>query len=173
MKGGTAMKTNALDITLKEFIAIAAIPRPSHHEERIGAYLVEWAKKRGLAVEQDVIGDVIIDKPAASGHENAPRVIIQAHMDMVCVAAEGVAFDPLNDPIKVVNDGKTLWAQGTSLGADDGIGVALALYLLEDDTLVHGPLRVILTVNEEDGMSSIAMPEKYLDGAYLINLDWE
>lgn len=167
------MKTDALDITLKEFMNIAAIPRPSHHEERIGMYLIEWAKKRGLAVEQDAIGDVIIDKHAAPGHENTPRVIIQAHMDMVCVAAEGVAFDPLNDPIRVVNDGKTLRAQGTSLGADDGIGVALALYLLEDDTLVHGPLRVIFTVNEEDGMSSVAMPDKYLDGTYLINLDWE
>ena len=94
-------------------------------------------------------------------------------MDMVCVAAEGVPFDPLKDPIKVINDGKTLRAKGTSLGADDGIGVALALYLLQDESLVHGPLRVILTVNEEDGMSSIAMPDKYLDGAYLINLDWE
>lgn len=79
----------------------------------------------------------------------------------------------MKDPIKVINDGKTLRAKGTSLGADDGIGVALALYLLQDESLVHGPLRVILTVNEEDGMSSIAMPDKYLDGAYLINLDWE
>lgn len=167
------MISSALDITLKEFMAIATIPRPSHHEERIGTYLVDWAKAHGLAVEQDAIGDVIIDKPAKQGHENAPRVIIQAHMDMVCVAAEGVAFDPLNDPIKVINDGKTLRAQGTSLGADDGIGVALALYLLQDNTLVHGPLRVIITVNEEDGMSSVAMPDKYLDGTYLINLDWE
>ena len=167
------MKSSALEITLKEFMAIAEIPRPSHHEEKIGAYLVEWAQKRGLTVEQDAIGDVIIDKPAAPGHERAPLVIIQAHMDMVCVAAEGVPFDPLKDPIKVINDGKTLRAKGTSLGADDGIGVALALYLLQDESLVHGPLRVILTVNEEDGMSSIAMPDKYLDGAYLINLDWE
>lgn len=173
MKGGLAMKSSALEITLKEFMAIAEIPRPSHHEEKIGAYLVEWAQKRGLTVEQDAIGDVIIDKPAAPGHERAPLVIIQAHMDMVCVAAEGVPFDPLKDPIKVINDGKTLRAKGTSLGADDGIGVALALYLLQDESLVHGPLRVILTVNEEDGMSSIAMPDKYLDGAYLINLDWE
>lgn len=94
MKGGLAMKSSALEITLKEFMAIAEIPRPSHHEEKIGAYLVEWAQKRGLTVEQDAIGDVIIDKPAAPGHERAPLVIIQAHMDMVCVAAEGVPFDP-------------------------------------------------------------------------------
>lgn len=100
MKGGLAMKSSALEITLKEFMAIAEIPRPSHHEEKIGAYLVKWAQKRGLTVEQDAIGDVIIDKPAAPGHERAPLVIIQAHMDMVCVAAEGVPFDPLKDPIK-------------------------------------------------------------------------
>lgn len=75
------MKSSALEITLKEFMAIAEIPRPSHHEEKIGAYLVEWAQKRGLTVEQDAIGDVIIDKPAAPGHERAPLVIIQAHMD--------------------------------------------------------------------------------------------
>lgn len=167
------MKSNALDITLKEFMGISQIPRPSHHEERIGQYLVNWANEHGLAVEQDQIGDVIIDKPATPGHDAAPRVIIQAHMDMVCVAAEGVKFDPLNDPIKVINDGKVLKAEGTSLGADDGIGVALALYLLQDNTLVHGPLRVIITVNEEDGMSSIAIHEKYLDADYLINLDWE
>lgn len=167
------MRPDALEITLREFLALAEIPRPSHHEEKVGAYLVEWAKKHGLCVTQDEIGDVIIDKVASPGCENADRVIIQAHMDMVCVAAEGVVFDPLNDPIKVINDGKTLRAEGTSLGADDGIGVALALYLLQDDTLKHGPLRVIFTVNEEDGMSSIDMPASYLDGKYLINLDWE
>ena len=115
------MKSSALEITLKEFMAIAEIPRPSHHEEKIGAYLVEWAQKRGLTVEQDAIGDVIIDKPAAPGHERAPLVIIQAHMDMVCVAAEGVPFDPLKDPIKVINDGKTLRAQGTSRAQTMGL----------------------------------------------------
>lgn len=167
------MKLNALEETLKEFMGISQIPRPSHHEERIGQYLVAWAKEHGLAVEQDEIGDVIIDKPASPGHADAPRVIVQAHMDMVCVVAGGIDHDPLNDPIKVINDGKVLKAVGTSLGADDGIGVALGLYLLKDDSLIHGPLRAIFTVNEEDGMSSIAMPMKYLDADYLINLDWE
>lgn len=167
------MKLNALDIILDEFLAISEIPRPSHHEEKIGAYLVEWAKKNGLAVKQDSIGNVIIDKAAVSGYEEAPKVIIQAHMDMVCVAAEGIVYDPLTDPIKVVSDGKVLSAEGTSLGADDGIGMAIALYLLQDETLKHGPLRIIITVNEEDGMSSIDMSGEYLDAEYLINLDWE
>lgn len=163
----------ALDIVLREFLQLSEIPRPSHHEERVAAYLVEWAKNRSLEVTQDALGDVIIDKPAFAGCENSPRVILQAHMDMVCVAKEGVPYDPLNDSIKVINDGKQLTADGTSLGADDGIGVALCLYLLQDVSLRHGPLRVIFTVNEEDGMSSIDMPTKFLDSDYLINLDWE
>ena len=146
---------SALDIILQEFYKICEIPHPSHHEEQIGAYLFQWAKDHGLAVTKDRLGDIIIEKPAAPGCEASPRVILQAHMDMVCVAAEGVSFDPLRDPIKVINDGKILRADGTSLGADDGIGVALCLYILQDNTLRHGPLRVIFTVNEEDGMASI------------------
>jgi len=163
----------ALNEILQEFQHIAEIPRPSHHEEKIGAYLAEWAQKHRLTVTKDSIGDIIIDKPASPGCEKAPKVILQAHMDMVCVAAEGVEYEPLRDSIKVVNDGKYLRADGTSLGADDGIGVALCLYLLQDDSFRHGPLRVIITVNEEDGMDSIAMPGEFLDGDYLINLDWE
>lgn len=134
---------------------------------------MHWAGSHGLSAVRDELGDVIIDKPASAGYEKAPKVILQAHMDMVCVAAEGVHFDPLNDPIKIINDGKTLRADGTSLGADDGIGMALCLYILQDTTLRHGPLRVIITVNEEDGMASVDMPAEYLDGDYLINLDWE
>lgn len=163
----------SLDLVLAEFLKLAEIPRPSHHEEKIGAYLVSWAKAHGLAVQQDALGDVIIDKPAAPGCENAPKVLLQAHMDMVCVAAEGVAFDPLHDPIQVVREGNLLRAKGTSLGADDGIGVAMCLYVLAADHLRHGPLRAIFTVNEEDGMTSAQMDGKYLDGQYLINLDWE
>lgn len=162
-----------LDTIVREFMAIAQIPRPSHHEEKIAAYLIQWAADRGLRVQQDPLGDVIIDKPASPGYESAPRVILQAHMDMVCVAAEGVTYDPLSDPIRVVNDGVTLTAQGTSLGADDGIGVALCLWVLQDGDLKHGPLRVLITVNEEDGMDSAAIDPQYLQADYLINLDWE
>ena len=165
--------SKALDIVLNEFSKMAMIPRPSHHEERISAYLCQWAKDHGLQVEVDELNEVIIDKPASAGCESVPRVIFQAHMDMVCVAEEGVAYDPMTDAIKIINDGKTLTADGTSLGADDGIGVAMALYLLQDDTLRHGPIRAIFTTNEEDGMDSMNMNPKYLDGAYLVNLDWE
>lgn len=166
-------KEKALDIVLDEFMKIAEIPRPSHHEEKISEYLYQWAAKRGLAVEKDDMGEIIIDKPASIGCENVPRVIFQAHMDMVCVAEEGVAYNPETDPIKVINDGVNLTADGTSLGADDGIGIALVLYLLQDNSLQHGPIRAIFTVNEEDGMASTDIDAKYLEGSYLINLDWE
>ena len=166
-------KDKALDIVLSEFLELAKVPRPSHHEERVSEYLFQWAKRHGLAVEKDNMNEIIIDKPATPGCENVPRVIFQAHMDMVCVCEEGVTYDPMNDPIKVINDGVTLTADGTSLGADDGIGVAMCLYLLQDDTLRHGPIRAIFTTNEEDGMDSMDIDPKYLDGDYLVNLDWE
>lgn len=163
----------ALEIVLAEFLRIAEIPRPSHHEERIGAYLLDWAKAHGLSAVQDNLGNVIVEKPASAGCEAAPAVIMQAHMDMVCVAEDGVAYDPLSDGIQVINDGKHLRAKGTSLGADDGIGIALILYFLQNSQLQHGPLRAIFTVNEEDGMTSGAIDANYLDASYLINLDWE
>lgn len=162
-----------LDTVLSEFLELTKIPRPSHHEERVAEYLYQWAKKRGLKVEKDSLGQIIIDKPASIGCEGKPLTIFQAHMDMVCVCEEGVEYDPMNDAIKVINDGKLLTADGTSLGADDGIGVAIALYVLGNDTLRHGPVRAIFTVNEEDGMDSMNMDAKYLQGDYLINLDWE
>lgn len=110
-----------IDVVLKEFFHLAPIPRPSHHEERVSEYLYQWAKDHGLAVEKDTMNEIIIDKPASLGCEQAPRVILQAHMDMVCVCEEGIKYDPLYDPIKVIYDGVTLRAEGTSLGADNGI----------------------------------------------------
>lgn len=166
-------KQKALNIILEEFNKIAQIPRPSHNEEKISEYLYQWALQHKLYVEKDCFGEIIIDKPAYAGFENVPRVILQAHMDMVCVAEEGVAYHALTDAIKVINDGEKLTAEGTSLGADDGIGVAICLYILQDTALQHGPLRVIFTTNEEDGMDAIHMDAKYLQGDYLINLDWE
>ena len=161
------------EAVLGEFLPMTEIPRPSHHEERISKYLFDWAVSRGLHAERDELGEVIIDKPASPGCENVPRLIMQAHMDMVCVAAEGVKFDPLTDGVKAVREGDTLRAEGTSLGADNGIGVAMALCMLKDPDLKHGPLRAVFTVNEEDGMASIGLAPEYLEGDYLINLDWE
>ena len=161
------------EAVLGEFLPMTEIPRPSHHEERISKYLFDWAVSRGLHAERDELGEVIIDKPASPGCENVPRLIMQAHMDMVCVAAEGGRYDPLTDGVKAVREGDTLRAEGTSLGADNGIGVAMALCMLKDPNLKHGPLRAVFTVNEEDGMASIGLAPEYLEGDYLINLDWE
>jgi dipeptidase D len=167
------MKKTALESVLQNFYELAKIPRPSHHEERVSQFLYDWALSQGLRAQRDSMGNVIIDKDSSVGHENAPRVILQAHMDMVCVAAPNVTHNSLTDPIQVINDGIYLRADGTSLGADNGIGIALAQYLLKEKSFCHGPLRAIFTVNEEDGMASSAMDSAFLDGSYLINLDWE
>ena len=159
---------------IENFLSLCAIPHKSHHEEKISRFLYDWAVKKGLATVRDEEGNVIIDKAGSAGHEDAPRTILQAHMDMVVVWEDGMDFDPLNDTITVINDGKTLKAKGTSLGGDDGAGVALAMSILEDETAVHGPIRAIFTVDEEDGMSGADhLDPKHLDAKYLINLDWE
>lgn len=159
---------------LSNFLSLCAIPHKSHHEEAISAFLYDWGVKKGLAAIRDEAGNVILDKPGTPGHENAPVAILQAHMDMVCVAEDGRAYDPLTDPIRVINDGETLTADGTSLGGDDGAGVAMAMAILEDDSAVHGPIRAIFTVDEEDGMSGAnALHPRHLEGKYVINLDWE
>ena len=167
------------DITMNEkiienFLSLCAIPHKSHHEEKISRFLYDWAVKKGLAAVRDEEGNVIIDKAGSAGHEDAPRTILQAHMDMVVVWEDGMDFDPLNDTITVINDGKTLKAKGTSLGGDDGAGVALAMSILEDETAVHGPIRAIFTVDEETGMNgAAALAPDRLHGARLLNLDSE
>jgi len=159
---------------LDNFLSLTRIPRKSHHEEAVSRFLYQWALEKGLSACRDQAGNVIVDKPASPGCENAPRTILQGHMDMVCVAEPGRDYDPLCDPIRVINNGETLTADGTSLGADDGAGVALAMTILEDPDAVHGPIRGIFTVDEEDGMAgATALDGAHLDAGYLINLDWE
>lgn len=160
---------------VNEFLQLAKIPRKSGHEEKVSAYLLGWAKERGFQAVQDAVNNVIIEKPAAPGFENKPLTILQGHMDMVCVGKEGVAYDPLLDPIQVIVDevAGTITADHTSLGADDGIGVAIAQYILTSGEPC-GPLRVIFTVNEEELMlGAKEIDKKYLEGTYLINLDSE
>ena len=162
------------DSIIKDFLLLAAIPRKSHHEEAVSLFLKSWAEGKGLDVCRDEAGNIIIDKPASPGFEGAPRTILQAHMDMVCVAEPGREYDPLSDPIRVLNDGKVMTADGTSLGGDDGAGVAIAMSILEDPDAVHGPLRAVFTVDEEDGMlGADSLDPAHLDAAFLINLDWE
>lgn len=165
-----------IDIVVDYFMPLAEVPRPSHHEEKIGAFLMNWAEERGFSPEQDAVGNVMFDVPATEGMDGAPLTILQAHMDMVAVAENGKQYDPLNDPITVIrnDDEGTLTADGTSLGADDGAGLAIAMAAAEGK-MAHGPLRIIVTVDEEDGMDgAFGMDASWLEGATnLINIDNE
>lgn len=165
-----------LDGVLAEFAKLAAIPRPSKHEERVSNYLKNFFAEQGLAVVQDNFKNIIAEVPASSGCENLPLTILQAHMDMVCVAREGVAFEPTRDPIKLIRDEKFLRADGTSLGADNGVAIAEILYLVKNrNDFSHGRLRIIFTTDEEQGMSGAAnLDAKFLaDAKFLINCDSE
>lgn len=163
-----------LDGVLEEFQKLAAIPRKSGAEKRVSDFLKTYLTEQGFHVVQDEVNNIIADASATPGFEQAPRTILQGHMDMVCVAEDGYAYDPLRDPIKLVRSEKYLEAEGTSLGADDGIGVAEGLYLLKH-AKDHGPLRLIVTVDEERGMTgAIHLAPKYLqDAKFLINCDSE
>ena len=165
-----------LDGVLANFAELAKIPRPSKHEERVGKFLQNFFVKRGLEVVRDKFNNVIAEIPASPGKENFPLTILQAHTDMVCVAHDGVDFVPTRDPIKLIRDEKFLSADGTSLGADDGIGVAEILYLAENrDAFSHGRIRAIFTTDEEAGMSgAVGADEKFFaDADFMINCDSE
>ena len=170
------MKTDneILEGVLAEFSALAQYPRPSHHEKKVSDYLVKRLTELGLKPVQDDVYNVVADQPATAGYEAVPLTIIQGHMDMVCVADEGKAYDPLKDPIILKREGDTLSADGTSLGADDGMAEAISLYLLQQD-FSHGPIRYIFTVDEETGMTgAIHLDPKYVqDAKYIINCDSE
>ena len=155
------------------FDQITRIPRPSKKEEKIRKYLLDFAKEHGIEAVADKTGNVIMRKPATPGHENAPTVILQGHMDMVCESNDK-SFDFENQPIQTIVDGEWVRANGTTLGADNGIGVAASLAIMVDDTLVHGPLEALITVDEETGMTGANGLEKgELKGSILINLDSE
>ena len=152
------------------FHELNQIPRPSHHEERIADYLCQFAERLHLEYERDKENCVVIRKPATPGHEAAEPIALLNHMDMVCVGMS----DPLNDPIEAYEEEGWMKARGTSLGADNGIGLSMALAVLEDDSIVHPALEVITTTNEEDGMSGAAQLGKdFLKGRKVINLDSE
>lgn len=158
----------------KNFYALTQIPRPSGKKEEIGRFLVEYGKSLGLETIQDRIGNVIIRKPASPGMENHAGVILQGHMDMVPQKNSDVDFDFQKDPIRAYVDGEWVTAEGTTLGADDGIGVATAMAILADKTIVHPPLEAFFTVDEETGMyGAFDLQGGVLQGKTLLNLDSE
>ena len=158
----------------EQFAEINKIPRPSKHEEHMIEYLKSFAEKRGLEYEVDETGNVIIRKPATKGHEAAPMVSLQSHMDMVCDKLVDIEFDFHKDAIQTYVDGEWLTAKGTTLGADDGIGCAIEVAILDSDDIEHGPLECVFTRDEETSLTgAMGMKEGFMKGDMLINLDSE
>lgn len=161
-------------IVWDNFYGITRQPRPSKHEEKIRAYLLDWAKQHGIEAFADETGNVIMRKPATPGFENRKGVVMQGHMDMVPQKNSDVKHDFEKDPIETWVDGEWLKAKGTTLGADNGLGVALALSVLESKDLKHGPLELLVTYDEETGMTGAqALKPGVLNGEILLNLDSE
>ena len=161
-------------IVWEQFDAITRVPRPSKKEGRIIEFLVDFARKHNLEYKKDAIGNVVMRKPATPGFENRPTVILQSHMDMVCEKNSDVEFDFDRDPIRTRIDGGWVRAEGTTLGADCGIGMAAALAVLIDPSVEHGPVEALFTVDEETGLTgAFELGEDMLTGKYLVNLDSE
>ena len=156
------------------FAEICKVPRPSKKEEKIIAYLQNFAKEQGLESKTDEAGNILIKKPATPGKENLKTVILQSHIDMVCEKNSDSTHDFLNDPIETYIDGEWLKAKGTTLGADNGIGMAAQLAVLAANDIEHGPIECLFTVDEETGLTgAFALKEGFMDGDILINLDSE
>ncbi len=160
----------------KHFDEILAIPRPSTREEAMRRYVLDLAERKGLRHRQDATGNLVIEKPASAGLEGSPTVVLQGHLDMVTEKNEGVTHDFERDPIVPRREDGWIKASGTTLGADNGIGVAALLAVMEADDLVHGPLELLFTVDEETGLTgAVALDPQAiaLQGRQLLNLDSE
>lgn len=156
------------------FDEITRVPRPTHHLDKMKAFLVDWAERHGIAVRTDEVGNVAMTKPATPGHEDAPRIILQGHQDMVAEKRGDSNHDFMNDPITTIVDGDWVKADGTTLGADNGMGCAAGMAVLLDDSLVHGPLTVLFTVDEEQGLiGANGLAPDFVEGDILLNLDSE
>lgn len=158
----------------EQFAKINEIPRPSKREEKIIEYLKKFGEERGLETVVDETGNVIIRKGATPGYEKKKTVILQSHMDMVCEKLVDIEFDFDNDPIQTYVDGEWLAAKGTTLGADDGIGCAIEMAILDSNDIEHGPLECVFTRDEETGLTGAeGMKPGFMTGDMLINLDSE
>lgn len=158
----------------KNFYSLTQIPRPSGHVEAVAKYLVEFGKSHGAEAFMDNVGNVVMRKGATPGYENLETAVLQAHMDMVPQAVKGSTHVFEKDPIEAYIDGEWVRAKGTTLGADDGMGVAAAMAIIEDESVAHGPLEVLITADEETGMfGAFGLESGVLTGKYLLNLDSE
>jgi dipeptidase D len=158
----------------KHFDRLAAIPRASTKEAAARDYIRGLATKLGLECVQDGVGNLVVRKPARPGREGAPMALLQGHLDMVCEKNEGTVHDFDVDPIKVIRDGDWLMAEGTTLGSDNGVGVAAALAVMESKDIAHGPLEFVFTIDEETGLTGASeFPAGLLKSKYFLNLDNE
>ena len=156
------------------FSEICKVPRPSKKEEKIISYLENFAAEQKLEIKKDEVGNILIKKPATPGKENLKTVVLQSHVDMVCEKNNDVEHDFLTDPIETVIDGEWLKAKGTTLGADNGIGVATELAILAANDIEHGPIECLFTIDEETGLTgAFALKEGFMSGYILLNLDSE
>ena len=168
------MKTLQPSLVWNFFHEITQIPRPSKKEERIIAYLKDFGKKHNLATKSDEAGNVLISKPAIIGYEKHKTIILQSHIDMVCEKNSDVVHDFDTDPIQTYIDGDWVKAKGTTLGADNGIGMSMMLAVLASDDLKHPALECLFTVDEETGLTgAFALKQNFLSGEIVINLDSE
>ena len=158
----------------KCFAQVNQIPRPSKQEEKMIEFLLDFGKKLGLDTRRDEAGNVIIRKPATPGMEDRKTIVLQSHMDMVCEKNRDIDFDFTKDAIQTYVDGEWMKAKGTTLGADDGIGVAMEMALLEANDIEHGPLECVFTRDEETGLTGAeGMQSDFMTGRLLVNLDSE
>lgn len=162
------------ELVWRYFDEILKVPRPSKKEEKIVQYLLDFATKNNLQATMDEVGNVLIKKPAFRGKEKVPTVVLQTHMDMVCEKNSDKEFDFENDPIEAIIGDEWVTANGTTLGADDGIGIAAQLALLSSENIKHGPIECLFTVDEETGLSgAFALKSGFFEGKILLNLDSE
>jgi dipeptidase D len=158
----------------KHFAEFLKIPHCSGHEKALGDYIIAFAESNSLEWKRDDVGNVVVSKPGSPGHENAEGVILQGHLDMVCEKNSDVDHDFTKDPINAQMEGDWIKANGTTLGADNGVGACAALAILEDDSLVHAPLECLFTVDEETGLTGATKIQPgFLNGKKLLNLDSE
>lgn len=158
----------------KHFYELTQIPRPTGHMDQVTEFVIGFGKTLGLEVKKDKVGNVVIIKPASAGMEGAPTVILQSHLDMVFEANSDIKLDPKTHTIEAYIDGDKVKARNTTLGADNGIGVAAIMAILEDNSLTHGPIEALYTIDEEVGMTgAFGLEPGFLKGDILLNLDTE
>jgi dipeptidase D len=169
-----AIKGLKPELLWQHFYELSQIPRPSKREEKAVEFVREYARKNNFKFDEDKVGNIVIHVPATKGKEKSPTTVLQGHVDMVCEMNKGTKHDFDKDPIKLLNTGEWITADGTTLGADNGIGVAAAMAVALDKSAVHGPLELLCTIDEETGMTGVnELQPKFIKGKTLLNMDSE